>query len=590
MAPSESELSPDQLRERWNDLRDILGASSSGEVLRRVQELQLDAMQEAATVAAASLDSDEAATLLDRVKSRIAHLRSRTERWQALLAELDAETLAEAQATVSDLRERLRQYEEDAFSSPLPASLKNAGISSANEALAMIESMETQLQELYEAKEMSAKAEDALAQEFEGEDTYDQLQRLLAREERLQQELGVTSSEEVIEMVRGLATQLDELYADRDDDQRAAGTEPEKQSEYEKQLENALGVSDPEDVIHMVNGLVQQLEELYDARERLSRVNLDDAESVITMVSNMEAQLEALYDEQVRMSDQGIESVDQAISMIESMEAQLEALYEERHAGDGSIPEKAQDRVERLERKLDELTEEKQALLEQREALVAGESSMDTLERELGLSDPQHIVDLIESMQQQLQDVYTDRETDEDRDSNARTFPTGEGSAAFAVQDIQTEPGIQASEGDAPDPTEPAMESAKEIEPVVPPDELDGLPRQSQQILDGMDYGIIRVDDEGRVGYANDAAVAALPGVTGTAQESMIDRNFFFSLAPGANSSMFRGRFKSGVEEQDLDVLFPYTFIHPTEPAANLVVQLYRSERNENWILLRPLS
>jgi len=590
MAPSESELSPDQLRERWNDLRDILGASSSGEVLRRVQELQLDAMQEAATVAAASLDSDEAATLLDRVKSRIAHLRSRTERWQALLAELDAETLAEAQATVSDLRERLRQYEEDAFSSPLPASLKNAGISSADEALAMIESMETQLQELYEAKEMSAKAEDALAQEFEGEDTYDQLQRLLAREERLQQELGVTSSEEVIEMVRGLATQLDELYADRDDDQRAAGTEPEKQSEYEQQLENALGVSDPEDVIHMVNGLVQQLEELYDARERLSRVNLDDAESVITMVSNMEAQLEALYDEQVRMSDQGIESVDQAISMIESMEAQLEALYEERHAGDGSIPEKAQDRVERLERKLDELTEEKQALLEQREALVAGESSMDTLERELGLSDPQHIVDLIESMQQQLQDVYTDRETDEDRDSNARTFPTGEGSAAFAVQDIQTEPGIQASEGDAPDPTEPAMESAKEIEPVVPPDELDGLPRQSQQILDGMDYGIIRVDDEGRVGYANDAAVAALPGVTGTAQESMIDRNFFFSLAPGANSSMFRGRFKSGVEEQDLDVLFPYTFIHPTEPAANLVVQLYRSERNENWILLRPLS
>jgi len=590
MAPSESELSPDQLRERWNDLRDILGASSSGEVLRRVQELQLDAMQEAATVAAASLDSDEAATLLDRVKSRIAHLRSRTERWQALLAELNAETLTEAQATVSDLRERLRQYEEDAFSSPLPASLKNAGISSADEALAMIESMETQLQELYEAKEMSAKAEDALAQEFEGEDTYDQLQRLLAREERLQQELGVTSSEEVIEMVRGLATQLDELYADRDDDQRAAGTEPEKQSEYEKQLENALGVSDPEDVIHMVNGLVQQLEELYDARERLSRVNLDDAESVITMVSNMEAQLEALYDEQVRMSDQGIESVDQAISMIESMEAQLEALYEERHAGDGSIPEKAQDRVERLERKLDELTEEKQALLEQREALVAGESSMDTLERELGLSDPQHIVDLIESMQQQLQDVYTDRETDEDRDSNARTFPTGEGSAAFAVQDIQTEPGIQASEGDAPDPTEPAMESAKEIEPVVPPDELDGLPRQSQQILDGMDYGIIRVDDEGRVGYANDAAVAALPGVTGTAQESMIDRNFFFSLAPGANSSMFRGRFKSGVEEQDLDVLFPYTFIHPTEPAANLVVQLYRSERNENWILLRPLS
>jgi len=584
MAPSESELSPDQLRERWNDLRDILGASSSGEVLRRVQELQLDAMQEAATVAAASLDSDEAATLLDRVKSRIAHLRSRTERWQALLADLDAETLTEAQATVSDLHERLRQYEEDAFSSQLPASLKNAGISSADEALAMIESMETQLQELYEDKEMSARAEDALAQEFEGEDTYDQLQRLLAREERLQRELGVTSSEEVIEMVRGLATQLDELYADRDDDQRAAGTEPEKRSEHEQQLENALGVSDPEDVIHMVNGLVQQLEELYDARERLSRVNLDDAESVITMVSNMEAQLEALYDEQVRMSEQGIESVDQAISMIESMESQLEALYDERHSGNGSIPEEAQERVERLERKLDELTEEKQALLEQREALVAGESSMDTLERELGLSDPQHIVDLIESMQQQLQDVYTDRETDEYRDSYARTSPAGEGSAAFA------EPGIQSSEGDSPDPTEPAMESAKEIEPVVPPDELDLLPRQSQQILDGMDYGIIRVDDEGRIGYANDAAAAVLPGVTGTAQESMIDRNFFFSLAPGANSSMFRGRFKSGVEAQDLNVLFPYTFIHPTEPAANLVVQLYRSERNENWILLRPLS
>lgn len=574
MAPSESELSADQLRERWSDLRDILGVSSSGDVLQRVQELQLDALQDAATVAATSLDTDEAATLLDRVKSRIDHLRSRTERWQALLSDLNATTLSDAQSTVADLRERLQRHEEDAASSSLPARLEDAGISSADEALAMIESMETQLRELYEEKEMSARAEDALAQEFGGEDTYGQLQRLLAREERLQRELGVTSSEEVIEMVRGLATQLDELYADRDETQgEASSPDTGTQAEYEQRLEDALGVSTPEDVIHMVNGLVEQLEELYDARERLARVNLDDAESVIAMVSNMEAQLEALYDEQARMSDQGIDSVDQAISMIESMEAQLEALYEERRSGNGSIPEEAQERVERLQRKLNELTQEKQALLEQREALAAGESSMDTLERELGLSDPQHIVDLVESMQQQLQDVYTDRETG------------GDGGASEAAEQFPL-----IAENDASDRAAPVTAAEDGINPILTPDELDALPQQSPQSLDAMDCGIIQVDDEGRVRYANDAAATALPGVTGSAKDAMVDRNFFFSLAPGANSSMFRGRFKSGVEQHELNVLFPYTFIHPTEPAANLVVQLYRSERNENWILLRPLS
>jgi photoactive yellow protein len=530
MSSSPDALTDHELQARWSELCDILGVSAPSEAIARVQELQLDAMQDTAEVAAAGLGTEEAERMLSRISDRIGALRQHAERREEQL---------------SDLQKQQQKLEE-------------AGIRGVSEALSMIRSMEDQLKELYREKETTSRA-DEQEQAFASEDTFQQLQRLMAREEKLQRELGVVSSEEVIEMVRGLASQLDELYQERDATQpvppASAGDGSQAVTRREEKLQRELGVSDPADVINMVNGLVEQLEELYEAREKLSQVNLDDAESVIGMISSMEQQLEMLYSDQERMSDKGIGNIDQAISMIESMEEQLSMLYEERQSiddmGDGAQDEEAERRLQEMEKKLEELSEEKAALQKQRAALKEGDASA-TLERELGLSDPEHVVQLVQSMEDQLQDLYAERESHEDSASDANTRSD-----------------------------EPRL---------ISKDALNDLPKRSPSELNNMDVGVIRIDDEGRVRFANDRSAQLLPGVAGSTGDDMHDRNFFFSLAPGANNSLFRGRFKQGVENDSLDEQFAYTFIHPTEPRANLSIYLYRSGRDDNWILMQPLS
>ncbi len=526
MSPSPDALTESELQARWSELCDILGVDAPAQAIARVQELQLDAMQDTAEVAAAGLGTEEAQRMLSRISDRIDALRQH--------AEQRGEQL-------NELREQQQKLEE-------------AGLRGVSEALSMIHSMEEQLKELYQEKETTSRAEEQ-EQAFAVEDTFQQLQRLMAREEKLQRELGVVSSEEVIEMVRGLASQLDELYQERDASQTvppaSAGDGSRAVTQREEKLERELGVSDPADVINMVNGLVQQLEELYEAREKLSQVNLDDAESVIGMISSMEQQLEMLYSDQERMSDKGITNIDQAVSMIESMEEQLSMLYEERQSndtGDGARDEDAEGKLQVMEEKLEELSAEKEALQKQREALEGGGASA-TLERELGLSDPDHVVQLVQSMKEQLQDLYAEREL----------------------------------------PTDVQPKALSEGESIISHDVLADLPKRSPGELNDMDLGVIRMDDEGRVRFANDRSAQLLPGVAESTGDDMHDRNFF-SLAPGANNSLFRGRFKQGVENDDLDEQFAYTFIHPTEPRANLSIYLYRSGRDDNWILMQPLS
>lgn len=530
MSSSFNSLTKSDLQARWSELCDILGVDTPVEVVSRVQELQLDAMQDTAEVAATGLGTEEAQRMLSRISNRLDGLRKHAE---------------ERDQRLNTLREQQEQLQE-------------AGIQGVSEALSMIESMEAQLQELYLEKETTTRA-DEQDRAFASEDTFQQLQRLMAREEKLQRELGVVSSEEVIEMVRGLASQLNELYQERDASlpvpPASAGDGSQAVTQREEKLERELGVSDPSDVINMVNGLVKQLEELYEAREKLSQVNLDDAESVIGMISSMEQQLETLYSGQERMSDKGIANIDQAISMIESMEEQLSMLYEERQSAgemdDSRQSDDAERRLQEMEQKLEKLSAEKEALQKQRETLERGGATA-TLKRELGLSNPAHVVQLVQSMEEQLQDLYAEREAPDKNAAESATLDT------------------------------PSR--------MISPQMLDELPQRSPDELNTMDLGIIQIDDEGRVRFANDRSAELLPGAAGSTGADMHDRNFFFSLAPGANNSLFRGRFKQGVESNDLDEQFAYTFIHPTEPRVNLSIYLYRSGRDDNWILMQPLS
>jgi len=153
--------------------------------------------------------------------------------------------------------------------------LSNVGLRSVDDAISMIDSMQDQLEELYQERESTTRRATALE---EGQDTFQQLEALYAEQEKLERELGLSSADDVIEMVEGLATQLDDLYRDRES---------------------------VEDLSEDVQAFVDE----HAAEEDAS-----------VMLASMEQQLRDLYQEKERLIDLGYGSADEAANRIETLE------------------------------------------------------------------------------------------------------------------------------------------------------------------------------------------------------------------------------------------------------------------------------
>lgn len=562
-------------RDRWEELREMLSAPlgeasedvtdlRDEDVVARVRELQLSALSDEAD---AVLDADgngasEARRVLQRVHHKLQHLRRENRALNRIRDLLGASTADEAVASVRALHEQIDALRDRVETLEAQrTAFDEVGIRDADHALSMIRSMEAQLHELYGEKEATERTDSASGRLAQEGDTFQQLQALLAREEKLRRELGVSSSEQVIEMVNGLAEQLEDVYADRSssvDDEARTFVQLDRLLEREQTLREELGVSDPAHVVAMVRGLADQLDELYAARQQLARINLRDADGIVDMVSSMQEQLELLYENQERMSEHGIHDVDHALAMIESMEQQLNALYANGSdglacAGDTAPSDIDPDTLDALRDQLDTLREEKAALKQTRETLrtenASYASTFDTLEQRFGTTDPEHLAALVASMEKQLNDVYRNREA-----ASARPAPS---------------------------------EAPPEIDAFVDTATLSRLDDLSDDQLDALPFGAVQVDDNGVVMRAN-AGTLALPDVDADAPAALLDSNFFFDLAPGANNTLFRGRFRDGLDGT-LDARFPYTFISRGAPPANFAVHLYRTEEGSNWILFAKL-
>lgn len=585
-APPAGERSAAWYRQQWRELGDILQTSDPEDVVAAVRELQLDALQEQADVIekAGLAEAGEAAKVLHRLHDRLGTQRQENQALRAALVEGRlSDDLPPAVRPAAEALQRIRELlDADALPTAADAlareraALDEFGLARAQQAVRMIRSMEEQLDGLYQEKEAIDEAEDL----FEGDgDTFEQLQALMAREERLRRELGVSSSEEVVEMVQGLATQLDELYGAQDsatmfDPEELAGDgtqldtfeQLQRLLEREDELQRELGVSDPEEVVEMVRGLADQLDELYAARERLSRASLDDADSVVAMINSMQQQLEGLYASQEQLSQRGIGSIEQAIAMIESMETQLGELYEEKKRlvdeGLGDVDE-AVARIRELEERMEALAREKQALQSRRALLRSQEGDPDAstvaaLEDELGTSDPATLVKLVTSMEAQLIDVYQKRE-DAERAVSTRTAP------------------LDADE-----------DGGRGL--VLPRDVLPRLDAMDDDALDAFDAGIVALNDLGVVEHIN-AAALQLPSLDpDTPRDDLVGRNFFFELVPGTHNALFRGRFLQHQGDEAMDERFPYTLVSRQAPPRNYAVHLYRRDADGlNWVLFRPL-
>ena len=113
--------------------------------------------------------------------------------------------------------------------------------------------------------------------------------------------------------------------------------------------------------------------------------------------------------------------------------------------------------------------------------------------------------------------------------------------------------------------------------------ELQSLSQLSREQVDGLEVGVIHVDDVGVIKLYS----ARESKIAGVAVEAAEGRNFFTEVAPCTNNRLLFGRFKSGVAANELNFTIPYTFTYRMKPT-NVYLQLYRDrETRTNWILTK---
>jgi photoactive yellow protein len=117
----------------------------------------------------------------------------------------------------------------------------------------------------------------------------------------------------------------------------------------------------------------------------------------------------------------------------------------------------------------------------------------------------------------------------------------------------------------------------------VPAEFLENLPKMSASQLDALDFGCVKVSDEGKVIQYNrwESEFASVP------QKDAIGKNFFRELAPCTNNRLVFGKFKDGVSAGSLDTVLSYAFTYKMRPTL-VKVHLYRHPRTmTNWVLVK---
>jgi len=522
---------------------DVLPTSEPEEVVNQVRSLQIQALEEEpeALGEVGLADVEEAETVLQRIFDRLQSLREDNRTLQRLQDLVDAESPDAAAASIKDLYDRVQTLEDQ------QQVLADAGFKRPEYAVQALASMKQQLDELYGEKEATERSVPDADFEVNG-DTFDQLKGLMAREEKLQRELGVSSPDAVIEIVEGLTEQLEDLYQDRDADTSAESifAPSGSSSSPTSKLEEVLGTTDPDTVLEMVEGLTDQLNALYESRERLADLNLNGADEAIEMVQSMQKQLDVFHEKQAQLSEHDIGGIDHALSMIESMEAQLSALYDERNRlaeEEPEIPDEILTQLDELEDKLDALIEEREILRDKRDRI---QNQFSELETQLGNGNSEAVTDIIGNLEAQLEEV------DEGKSSTA-------------------------------------LGQASPEQPPLPNDALDNLDNYDDETLDDLPAGTFCVDDQGIVRRVNEN-VLDWPDVEVNDADALLGHNFFDEVAPATKNVLFEGRFEEGLDEGEMDEYFFYTYVSKKDATTNLLVHLYRKPKASlNWIVFRVL-
>ena len=113
--------------------------------------------------------------------------------------------------------------------------------------------------------------------------------------------------------------------------------------------------------------------------------------------------------------------------------------------------------------------------------------------------------------------------------------------------------------------------------------DLESLSRMSEDQLDALPFGAIRLDKDGKI-LSYNLSEAAL---TGRQKEKVIGRNFFTEVAPCTNVQTFAGRFREGMQKKELHAIFPYRFDFQMAPRDVTVTLFYSKQTDSAWVFVR---
>lgn len=122
--------------------------------------------------------------------------------------------------------------------------------------------------------------------------------------------------------------------------------------------------------------------------------------------------------------------------------------------------------------------------------------------------------------------------------------------------------------------------------PVAADTLLQGADELTPDQLDGLPYGMIQLDESGRIlrYNATESRLAALP------QQQQVGRHFFTEVAPCTRVQEFHGRFQEGVAAQSLDTTFQFHFAFREHPRDVTVRMFYSARTRSVWVMIAERS
>lgn len=368
-----------------------------------------------------------------------------------------------------------------------------------------------------------------------------------------------------------------------------------------RRIQHLLDVETNQGALHKIQRLQDRLDAYESAEENLREIqaafDLDtSSEETLKALRSVNEQLETLYEEKQALSQAGLDNADQAVSMIKSMREQLDDMYSEKQ----STERQATDAVE------GDTFEQLQSLLAKQELL----------ERELGVSDPEQVVEMVHNLEEQIveeldgrddstpddtvalsrDDVetlrrHTDDLADEKASLHARLDRLQElvgtqhpRAIADAMTALKKQVAVQHTTVDV------AL-NADEVAPFVDDETLETLESMEAEALRALDVGVVTLDDDGIVRFAAPLE-SPRPDLPGLRRDDATGAHFFDDLVPSARGPLFEGRFREGVRQGAMDARFSYAFAtHDQRFPLHLKIHLHRKPgESVSWILYAPVD